>query len=71
MKLAKVIGTVVCTVKDPSLDGQKILLIQPLDDDQKPAGRPIASGSAGGLSAMLIKMSPACSSQATGVSPGR
>ena len=43
MKLAKVIGTVVCTVKDPSLDGQKILLIQPLDDDQKPAGRPIAS----------------------------
>ena len=29
MKLAKVIGTVVCTVKDPSLDGQKILLIEP------------------------------------------
>ena len=43
MKLATVIGTVTCTIKDPSLEGQKILLIQPLDDDQKPVGRPIAS----------------------------
>ena len=43
MKLAKVIGTVVATVKDPSLTGLKILMIQPLDDDQKNDGDPIAA----------------------------
>ena len=31
MNLAKVIGTVVCTIKDPSLTGKKILLIRPVD----------------------------------------
>ncbi len=43
MKLAKVIGTVVATVKDPSMKGIKILMIQPLDDDLNPAGGPVAA----------------------------
>jgi ethanolamine utilization protein EutN len=43
MQLAKVIGTVVATIKDPSLVGQKILLIQPLTDTLKPSGGPIAA----------------------------
>ncbi len=43
MQLAKVIGTVVATRKDPSLEGAKILMIQPLTDDKKPSGGPIAA----------------------------
>ena len=43
MKLAKVIGTIVSTVKDPSIKGIKILMIQPLDDHKKPVGTPIAA----------------------------
>jgi len=43
MQLAKVIGTVVATVKDPALVGLKILMIQPLTDDFKNSGGPIAA----------------------------
>jgi ethanolamine utilization protein EutN len=43
MQLAKVIGTVVATIKDPSLTGIKLLVIQPLTDDLKPAGAPIVA----------------------------
>ena len=43
VKLAKVIGTVVCTQKDPSLENMKILMIQPLTEDLKPSGGPIAA----------------------------
>jgi len=35
MKLARVVGTVVATIKDESLVGQKILLIDPLDENLK------------------------------------
>ena len=41
MMLAQVIGNVVCTVKDPGLEGRKLLLIQPLSRDGKPKGRPL------------------------------
>jgi len=41
MMLAQVIGNVVCTVKDPNLEGRKLLLIQPLTRDRKPKGRPL------------------------------
>ena len=41
MMLARVIGNVVCTVKDSGLDGRKLLLIQPLTRDGKPKGRPL------------------------------
>jgi microcompartment protein CcmK/EutM len=41
MMLARVIGNVVSTVKDPNLEGRKLLLIQPLTRDGKPKGRPL------------------------------
>jgi len=36
--LAKIIGEVVSTVKHPSLDGRKLLVIQRLDTERKPVG---------------------------------
>jgi ethanolamine utilization protein EutN len=38
MKLGRVIGRVVCTQKLESLDGLKLLLVQPLDEHGKDAG---------------------------------
>ena len=43
MQLAKVIGTVVATTKEQALNGLKILMIQPLTDELKPSGGPIAA----------------------------
>ena len=43
MLLAKVVGTVVATRKDAGLAGQKLLVIQPLGTDHKPAGRPLVA----------------------------
>lgn len=43
MQLAKVIGTVIATRKYPGLEGSKILMIQPLTDDLKPSGKPLAA----------------------------
>ena len=43
MQLAKVIGTIVATIKDPALNGLKIMVIQPLTDDLKPSGGAIAA----------------------------
>ena len=39
MQLARVVGHVVSTCKDPNLLGQKLLLVQPLSPDRKPVGR--------------------------------
>jgi len=41
VQLARVIGSVVCTVKNESLVGLKMLVLQPLTPDLKPAGKPI------------------------------
>ncbi len=41
MMLARVIGNVVCTIKDPKLEGRKLLLIQPLTRERQPKGRPL------------------------------
>ena len=38
MYLGKVVGTVVAQVKYEGLEGAKLLLVQPLDDQQAPAG---------------------------------
>lgn len=38
MKLGKVIGRVVCTQKLEYFDGLKLLLVQPLDEQQRAAG---------------------------------
>ena len=40
MQLARVIGTVVSTVKNEALEGRKFLLVQTLDADLKDKGRP-------------------------------
>ena len=39
MKLARVIGTVVCTAKNSSLEGKKILVLKPVDRMGNPAGK--------------------------------
>jgi microcompartment protein CcmK/EutM len=49
MKLARVIGNVVCTTKDPRLAGKKILLIREIDDDGAQKGEPLAALDAVGV----------------------
>ena len=41
MQLARVIGTVVATVKNELLEGRKLLVIQPLDASLNVAGKPM------------------------------
>ena len=43
MDLAKVIGTVVATRKDPSLEGSRLLIVQPLDEKQNPISEPLVA----------------------------
>ena len=38
MQIARVIGTVVATQKHPKFEGQKLLLVQPLNLDDTPRG---------------------------------
>jgi microcompartment protein CcmK/EutM len=51
MKAAKVIGRVVATQKISSLEGLKLLLIQPMSWDKKPQGDPIVAADAVGAGA--------------------
>lgn len=43
MELARVIGNVVATVKDPSMEGFKLLVLQPLDEHKRPVGDPLVA----------------------------
>ncbi len=43
MQLGRVIGTVVATVKNESLEGRKLLVIQSLDKDLQPQGTPLVA----------------------------
>jgi microcompartment protein CcmK/EutM len=43
MLLGRIIGNVVCTMKDPALLGQKLLIVQPLDGKGHDNGRPIVA----------------------------
>jgi len=43
MFLGKVIGSVVCTQKDESLVGLKLLLVQPMQDENTKTGKPIVA----------------------------
>ena len=43
MKLGKVTGRVVSTVKVPSFEGIKLMLVQPLDEKLEKAGDPIVA----------------------------
>jgi ethanolamine utilization protein EutN len=46
MQLARVIGTVVATVKTPGLEGVKLLVIQPLDRKLRPTGGQLVAADA-------------------------
>ena len=39
MQIGRVMGTVVCTVKNDSLEGKKLLLVQPLDRNGRDSGK--------------------------------
>ncbi len=43
MFLARVIGNVVATNKDPGLHSQKLLIIQPLTPSRQPVGEPLVA----------------------------
>lgn len=43
MQLARVIGTVVATVKNESLQGRKLLVVQTLDRHLKESGKPLVA----------------------------
>lgn len=43
MMLGRVIGNVVATVKNASLEGKKLLLVQPLDRQGRDKGRPLVA----------------------------
>jgi microcompartment protein CcmK/EutM len=43
MQIARVIGDVVATRKDPQLLGLKLLIVQPMTPERAPAGRPMVA----------------------------
>lgn len=43
MQIARVIGTVVSTIKNKSLEGRKIMLVQTLDADLRQKGQPMVA----------------------------
>ncbi len=43
MKIGRVTGTVVSTMKLESLEGIKLLLVQPLDDNMENSGNPLVA----------------------------
>jgi microcompartment protein CcmK/EutM len=43
MLLGRVIGNVVCTIKNPSLHGQKLLIVQPIDRHGRDKGRALVA----------------------------
>lgn len=43
MKIGRVTGTVVCTHKDESLKGIRLLLVQPLDEELNNSGSPVVA----------------------------
>jgi ethanolamine utilization protein EutN len=46
VQLARVIGTVVATVKSPGLEGARFLVVQPLDRHGAPSGSPVVAADA-------------------------
>lgn len=46
MELARVLGRVVATVKYPTLQGVRLLLVQPQNADGQPQGEPIVAADA-------------------------
>ena len=48
MQIAVVIGDVVASIKNPPLDGHKLLVLQPLTPDKEPVGRAVVAVDAAG-----------------------
>ena len=48
MQVARVVGDVVATCKDPSLRSLKLLLLQPVDEQRRPQGRTLVAADAAG-----------------------
>lgn len=46
MQLARVVGTVVATIKAPGLEGIRLLVVQPLDKRREPVGKPLVAADA-------------------------
>ena len=58
MQIGRVVGQAVSTVKHPSMDGWRLLLVQPLTADGKEDGEPLlAIDSLGGGTANLVILS--------------
>ena len=51
MQLGRVVGTVVLTIKNDTLDGVKLLLVQPLSSSREPIGRVIVAADSIGAGA--------------------
>jgi len=51
MQIGRVIGNVVCTIKNDSLEGKKLLLVQPLDQNGKDHGKTLIAIDAVGAGA--------------------
>jgi microcompartment protein CcmK/EutM len=51
MQLGRVIGRVVCTIKDKSLEGKTLLLVQPLDRNGRDRGKTLVAVDAVGAGA--------------------
>jgi microcompartment protein CcmK/EutM len=49
MDLARVIGSITATAKDPALVGTKLCILQPLDADLRPVREPLVATDATGL----------------------
>jgi ethanolamine utilization protein EutN len=41
MDIGKICGVIVSSQKDPSLEGSKICIVQPLDENRNPIGKPV------------------------------
>ena len=41
MQIARVVGQAVATVKHPSMQGWRLLIVQPLTADERPDGEPL------------------------------
>jgi microcompartment protein CcmK/EutM len=48
MQLAKVVGTVVATRKEVSLEGLRLMVVRPLDEEGKPTGQHLVAADAVG-----------------------
>ena len=46
MQLARVVGTVVATVKAPNMEGVRLLIVQPLTRTLEPVGQPVVAADA-------------------------